>query len=126
MNWWDKFSTWVNNRFSWRLKTTAEIAVWYRLWSIRLGLAGTAVTSALVAVPDWTVTLWNTLPYEVRQFVPPQYMPLIGVGLFVLSMVARFVRQNKAAEKLAEKKAAKIAEYRAEVEKEYGQGTRTL
>ena len=106
---WDKFAGW----FHW--KTTDEIRVWWRLWSVNLGILGTTITTALVAFPDWAINAWSMMPYEARQYIPQQYMPLIGVGIFVLSMISRFIKQHKATAVLAEKKSLDILEAKAEI-----------
>lgn len=68
---------------------------WHKFWSTRLGALGVTVTSIFVADPNAAQTFWNNLPSDVKSLVPPQYMPFIGIGLFVVSMVARFVVQQK-------------------------------
>lgn len=95
-------------RWPFRLKLTDDIRVWWRLWSIRLGILGTTLAGAAVAFPDMALQAWAGLPYEVRQLIPEQFMPMIGIALFVLSMLARFVKQRKAGEVLAQKKAEEI------------------
>lgn len=95
-------------RWPLRFMLTDDIKVWWRLWSIRLGIAGTAVASAALAFPDWAVHTWYALPPEVQQYVPQQYMQIIGIALFVLSMLSKFIKQHKAGEALSRKKAEEI------------------
>lgn len=106
------------NWWPWRFKTVDEIRVWWKLWSIRLGLVGSAITGWLVSFPDQAVGLWAAMPYEIRQFIPANYMPLIGVFLFLMSMVSRFIKQHKAAEVLAEKKAEDVAVAKQAIQEE--------
>ncbi|WCF59062.1 holin [Pseudomonas phage UF_RH5] len=68
---------------------------WWRFWSVRLAAVGTAVTGVLIAFPDAALAAWAILPEEFKSAIPPQYMPLIGVGVFALSIVARLIRQEK-------------------------------
>lgn len=67
----------------------------YKFWSIRLGALGAVIVSVLVAFPDIALNAWVMLPADLKAFIPPNYMPLIGVGIFVLSMLAKFVPQKK-------------------------------
>lgn len=73
---------------------------WHKFWSTRIGLAGTAVTTFLIANPDIANILWQNLPAEIKASIPPQYMPLIGVAIFVVSLVAKFVAQPKLQEQI--------------------------
>lgn len=72
---------------------------WYRLWSIRLGAIGASLTTLLIASPDAVLYAWNLLPMDLRAAIPPQYVPLIGVFIFVMSMVARLVKQESLKDK---------------------------
>ena len=67
---------------------------WWRFWSVRLAAVGTAITGLLVAFPDAALAAWAILPHELKSSIPPQYMPLIGVVVFALSIAARLVRQD--------------------------------
>lgn len=73
---------------------------WHKFWSTRLGLAGTAIATFLIANPDIANVLWLNLPAEIKSAIPPQYMPLIGVAIFVVSLVAKFVAQPKLQEQI--------------------------
>lgn len=66
----------------------------HRMASMQLAAIGSLLTSVLIAVPDVAVYAWNMLPAEFRSWVPPQYMPLVGVVIFALSMLARVVQQK--------------------------------
>ncbi len=77
------------------MKLVDDAKVWWKLWSIRLGALGTALTGLLIASPDAVLFAWNLLPLDLRAAIPAQYVPLIGVFIFVMSMVARLVKQDK-------------------------------
>lgn len=66
-----------------------------KFWSVKLGTAGTAVTGAMVVSPDLALQVWQTLPDAIKAMIPPQYMPLIGVALFVSSIISRAIKQQK-------------------------------
>lgn len=71
----------------------------WRFWSVRLAAVGTAITGLLVAFPDAALAAWAILPHELKSSIPPQYMPLIGVVVFALSIVARLIRQDSLRDK---------------------------
>ena len=65
--------------------------LWWRFWSIRFGILGAFV----VSFPDVMIQTWTTLPDHVRDIIPEQYIPHIGTGLLVLSLVSRIIKQEK-------------------------------
>lgn len=67
----------------------------WKFWSVQLGVLGTVVTSVLLASPDAAMVAWSTFPEEFKQFIPPHWMPMIGVGIFACSMIARVIQQQK-------------------------------
>ena len=68
---------------------------WYKFWSTRLGIIGTAIASVLIASPNLALDLWSNLPAEFKALIPPNYMPMIGVALFIVSMISKFIVQEK-------------------------------
>lgn len=77
------------------MKLIPEANAWWRMWSVRLGLLGSVIVSLLVAIPDWAITIWATLPDEIKAMIPPNYMPFIGVAISLCGLVARFIQQEK-------------------------------
>lgn len=75
---------------------------WYKFWSVRLGAVGAALTTFLIAYPDFATTVWLNLPSEIKATIPPQYMPLIGVVISICGIIAKFVVQRKLKEKIAD------------------------
>lgn len=67
----------------------------WRFWSVRLGVIGSALTGYLVAFPDQALQAWAMLPADLKAYLPERYMPLVDVKIFVLSMIARVVKQSK-------------------------------
>lgn len=68
-------------------------AAW-RFWSVQLGLIGTALAGIFIAFPDAALYAWALLPQDLKSFVPARFMPLIGVAVFVTSLIARIVKQK--------------------------------
>jgi len=80
--------------FVFNLKSVDNIRVWWRMASLNLGAAGTAIVSVLVLVPDWAYQVWAILPDEMKAAIPPAYMPMIGVIFYLLGMAARLIKQR--------------------------------
>nr|UVX85381.1 MAG: hypothetical protein [Bacteriophage sp.] len=66
----------------------------HKLWSMRLAAIGATLTSILIASPDAALYAWNLLPSDLKAYIPEKYTPLIGVGIFILSMFARLIKQS--------------------------------
>ena len=77
------------------MKLVDNWRTWHKRWSVWLGTLGTAIVSLLVAWPDAAIKAWAILPAELRAAIPSKYMPLIGVAVFVVSMLAQLVQQKK-------------------------------
>lgn len=67
---------------------------WWRWWSLRLTALGTMISGYLIANPDIAVTMWMSMPDDIRQYMPAQYMPAIGLVIVGVGQVARFLKQN--------------------------------
>ena len=67
----------------------------WRFWSVRLGIVGSAITGVLIAFPDVALSAWAMMPADLKSVIPERYMPLIGVGIFVASLIARAIKQTK-------------------------------
>ena len=67
----------------------------WRFWSVRLGIIGSAITGVLIAFPDVALSAWAMMPADLKSAIPERYMPLIGVGIFVASLIARAIKQTK-------------------------------
>lgn len=67
----------------------------WRFWSVRLGVIGSALTAFLIAFPDHALYVWAMLPADLKAYLPERYMPLVGVAIFVLSLIARVIKQSK-------------------------------
>lgn len=66
-----------------------------RFWSVRLGIIGSAITGVLIAFPDVALSAWAMMPADLKSAIPERYMPLIGVVIFVASLIARAIKQTK-------------------------------
>lgn len=67
----------------------------WRFWSIRIGILGTCVASIFLAAPDAALYAWALLPDDIKSHLPPAFIKFSGVGILILSFIARLVRQPK-------------------------------
>lgn len=77
------------------MKLVDNWRTWHRRWSVWLGAIGSCVVSFLICWPDAAITAWNLLPPDLRASIPPQYTPMIGVAIFMVSMLAQLFKQKK-------------------------------
>lgn len=73
---------------------------WYRLWSIRLGLLGTAITAVFLAIPDAALQVWAILPGDIKETLPPEFVKYFGLFLMAAGSFARIIKQNKLREEV--------------------------
>jgi len=66
----------------------------YKFWSLQLSTLGTVIVGLFVAYPEAAIYTWSLMPGEFKASIPAQFMPLIGVSVLVLSIIARVVRQE--------------------------------
>jgi hypothetical protein len=84
------------------LKLIPDWPKFYKLWSVRLTFAGSIITSVLIAFPEAAISVWLTLPSDIRDALPPQFVPFLGVAIVLSSIFARVVQQPKLKEKAPE------------------------
>lgn len=87
-----------------RIKLIEEWRLAWKFWSIRLGFIGTALISVFTFWPESALYLWNAMPSEVKSIIPPQYVQIIGVVIFAMSMFARLVKQQKVDQAIQEQR----------------------
>lgn len=77
------------------MKLIDDCRHWWRLWSLRLNALGLAILGYVQFDPIGALAVWNMLPFEVRRVLPPNFLTIVGMVLFALSMLARLVRQPR-------------------------------
>ena len=78
-----------------RIELIEDWRNFWRFWSVRLGVIGSAIAAVLIAFPDVALSAWAIMPADLKAAIPERYMPLIGVGIFVASLIARDIKQSK-------------------------------
>lgn len=66
----------------------------WKLWSVRLNALGIASLGYLTLAPDVALEIFNALPIELREMLPPFVANLLPIALFVAAIVARLFKQK--------------------------------
>lgn len=82
---------------------------WWRLWSIRLSILGTAVLIFFEGFPDVAFSVWASIPDDLKSVLPVEFAKYLGYGLIAASWVARTIRQFKLIERSREYGAEALA-----------------
>jgi len=77
------------------MKLIEQWRSFWRMWSLRFTALGTALLGWITVSPDVITLAWNSLPVEMKQYIPEQYLMYITIALFVLGMVSRIIKQEK-------------------------------
>lgn len=64
---------------------------WWRLWSIRFGILGTAI----LAFPDTVYQVWLTIPPEIRPEFLSVHIDKLGMIMMIASVLSRVIKQPK-------------------------------
>lgn len=78
-----------------RLELVSNWRVWYKFWSIRLAVVGTAITTVFLAAPDAAIQVWAVMPEDVKATLPPAFVKYFGVFLMAAGSFSRIIKQNK-------------------------------
>lgn len=89
----------------------------YKFWSVQLGVLGTFLTGLFVTTPEAALFVWNNLPQDLKDTIPPSWTALIGPIIFLLSIVARLITQQKLKAEVAAKQIAEREGFGKEEEK---------
>ena len=79
------------------MKLIEQWRSFWRMWSLRFTALGTALLGWITLSPDIIIAAWANLPDEIKAYIPQQYLMYITIGLFVLGMVSRLIKQESIA-----------------------------
>lgn len=82
---------------------------WWRMWSIRLSVLGTAVLIFFEGFPDVAFSVWASIPDDLKSVLPVEFAKYLGYGLIAASWIARTIRQFKLIERSREHGAKVLA-----------------
>lgn len=78
-----------------RLRLIEQWRSFWRMWSLRFTALGTALLGWITVSPDVITSAWNSLPDEIKAYIPQEYLMYVTLTLFVLGMVSRLIKQEK-------------------------------
>ncbi len=90
---WEKIKVWLNDHL------VEEAREWWMLWSTRLNAIGVAILAWIQIDPVGVLEVWNMMPESIQSVVPSNIFQLVAITLFLLGMMARFVKQPKVEER---------------------------
>lgn len=76
-----------------RLEFVGHARLLLKTWSVRLGIAGTAIGVWAQAFPDAALHAWAILPPDIKNLLPPNIVAMISPALVVLAVLSQYVRQ---------------------------------
>jgi len=78
-----------------KARLVPEAREWWMLYSTRFNAIGAALLAWVTFDPVSVLGVWNMMPANLRQIVPPDVFQIIALILFALGMLGRFVKQPK-------------------------------
>lgn len=67
---------------------------WHKLWSVRLNIIGSTLMTIYMAWPGIVLEVWNFMPGELKERMPPRLMLGLALLFFLAAMVARLIKQK--------------------------------
>ena len=78
-----------------KIKLIEDWCLAHKMWSVRLNALGSMLLGWILIVPEQALALWQFVPHEARQALPPRIIMVVPLLLFVAANVARIVKQEK-------------------------------
>ncbi|MGG6193040.1 hypothetical protein ACQV2B_02935 [Pantoea allii] len=73
----------------------AHAKLLFKAWSVWLASIGSMLSAWVQSFPQNALDAWNTLPPDIKSFLPQNYLGLIGAFMVAMGVIAQFVRQKK-------------------------------
>ncbi len=70
----------------------------FKTWSVWLASLGSMLSAWVQSFPSSALDAWNTLPQDVKDILPHNYLGLIGAFMVAMGVIAQFVRQKNLSE----------------------------
>lgn len=78
-----------------RLEFVGYARLLWRTWSVWLGTLGATVGALLLQFPDVALTVWNSLPEDLKLVLPQQVVNYLSPTIMLLAIVSQYIRQSK-------------------------------
>ncbi len=79
-----------------------------RWWSLRVSALGSILFAAMTLLPEQLLSLWNSVPAEIRAMIPERANNWVSMILFVSVMIARVIPQDGSLRALFASKAGAV------------------
>ena len=66
----------------------------FKRWSFWLGVIGSGVTTFALYAPDVALQVWLSMPADLKEVLPPNFVRWFGLALFISSNIAAFIKQR--------------------------------
>lgn len=63
--------------------------------SVKWALICGFISSILLFWPDAALTIWLSLPDSIKSAIPEKYIPMVGLVIYIVTMVSRSYQQHK-------------------------------
>lgn len=73
----------------------AHAKLLFKAWSVWLASTGSMLSAWVQSFPQNALDAWNSLPPDIKSFLPQNYLGLIGAFMVAMGVIAQFVRQDK-------------------------------
>lgn len=77
-----------------KIKLIDEARQWYKFWSVKLQAIGLSIMLVAIEYPGAAIHAWAILPPEMKKLIPTNYLMYVGLTVFVLAIIAVFVKQD--------------------------------
>jgi len=81
------------------LEFVAHARLLFKAWSVWLASVGSAISAWVQSFPDAAMKAWDSLPPDIKSFLPPHYLGFIASFMVAMAVISQFIRQPKLLEK---------------------------
>ncbi|PLR20402.1 hypothetical protein PZBJ_20335 [Pantoea endophytica] len=77
------------------LEFVAHAKLLFKAWSVWLASLGSMLSAWVQSFPTAALDAWSSLPPDVKDMLPHNYLGMIGAFMVAMGVIAQFIRQNK-------------------------------
>ncbi|WP_380181878.1 hypothetical protein [Kalamiella sp. sgz302252] len=80
------------------LEFVSHAKLLFKTWSVWLASVGSALAAWAQSFPQSAVDAWNSLPEDIKGFLPHNFLGMLGAFMVAMGVMAQFVRQKTLAQ----------------------------
>ncbi|AMG57744.1 hypothetical protein [Pantoea vagans] len=73
----------------------AHARLLFKAWSVWLASLGSMLSAWVQSFPSAALDAWTSLPPDIKDMLPHNYLGLIGAFLVAMGVISQFIRQQK-------------------------------